>query len=78
MSSYHGLDWLAMALTFLAIYLLGNKRRGGFVVMMMGNLCWSAIGFWAHSHAMVLANLGFFTRNLRGFVKWAPLRGRLS
>ena len=49
MTHYLGLDWLAMALTFTAIYLLGNKSRIGFVVMMVGNLCWAAIGLWAHS-----------------------------
>lgn len=72
MSSYHGVDWLAMAFTFLAIFLLGNKSRTGFVIMMMGNLCWTAIGWWAHSHAMILANLGFFSMNLRGFIMWSP------
>jgi hypothetical protein len=61
MTHYLGLDWLAMALTFTAIYLLGNKRRVGFVVMMVGNLSWAVIGLWAHSYAMVLANLGFFS-----------------
>jgi uncharacterized protein with LGFP repeats len=40
--------------------------------MMVGNLCWSAIGIWAHSYGMVIANLGFFSMNVRGFIKWAP------
>ena len=44
MRHYLGLDWLAMALTFTVIYLLGNKSRIGFAVMMVGNLCWAAIG----------------------------------
>ena len=70
-TQYLGLDWLAMCLTFTAIYLLGNKSRTGFVVMIAGNLCWSAIGLWAHSYAMVLANLGFCSMNVRGFLKWA-------
>ena len=72
LSQYRGLDWLAMFLTFGAIYLLGNRSRAGFVVMMAGNLCWSVIGIWAGSYAMVLANAGFFAMNLRGFLKWAP------
>ena len=55
MSNYHGIDWLAMGLTFTAIYLLGSKRRAGFLVMMGGNLCWCAIGMWAESAAMVIA-----------------------
>jgi hypothetical protein len=40
--------------------------------MMAGNLCWSAIGLWAHSYAMIVANLGFFSMNVRGYLKWAP------
>jgi hypothetical protein len=70
-TQYLGLDWVAMCLTFAAIYLLGNKSRVGFIVMMVGNLCWASIGVWAHSYAMVLANLGFFGMNVRGFLKWS-------
>ena len=72
MTQYFGVDWLAMCLTFVAIYLLGNKSRFGFAVMMLGNLCWAAIGIWAHSYAMRFANLGFFVMNVRGFARWSP------
>jgi hypothetical protein len=72
MTQYFGLDWIAMSLTFLAIYMLGNKSRKGFLIMMAGNLCWSTIGLWAHSYAMIIANIGFFAMNVRAFVKWAP------
>jgi len=71
-TQYLGLDWLAMCFTFLAIYLLGNKSRNGFGVMMIGNLCWAATGVWAQSYAMLIANLGFFAMNVRGFMKWTP------
>jgi len=48
------------------------------VVMMVGNLSWAVIGLWAHSWAMVLANLGFFSMNIRGYLKWAiPPRASL-
>jgi hypothetical protein len=76
MSHYFGVDWIAMCFTFSAIYLLGNKSRKGFVVMMLGNLLWCLIGIWAQSYAMVIANLGFFSMNVRGFVKWAPPEAR--
>ena len=75
MTQYLGVDWSAVGLTFAAIYLLGNRRRMGFLVMMLGNLCWSAMGIWAGSYAMVIANLGFFSMNVRGYVKWAPPEG---
>jgi hypothetical protein len=76
MSQYHGLDWVAMALTFTAIYLLGSKRRAGFLVMGSGNLFWSVIGVWAGSYAMVMANVGFLAMNLRGFWKWRRSDGQ--
>ena len=71
MTQYLGLDWLAMCLTFFAIYLLGNKNRLGFAVMIAGNVCWSTVGLWAHSYAMVLANIGFVVMNVRGISKWS-------
>ena len=70
MTKYFGLDWIAMCLTFAAIYLLGNKNRLGFAVMIAGNLCWSVIGIWASSYAMILANMGFLAMNARGLTKW--------
>ena len=66
----YGLDWIAMTLTFLAIYSLGNKQRIGFCIMMAGNACWIALGFWFQSLGMILANAVFFAMNVRGFVRW--------
>jgi nicotinamide riboside transporter PnuC len=71
MVNHYGLDWLAMVLTFGAIYLLGNKRRSGFAFMMAGNLCWVGVGVSASSIAMTMANVVFFTMNLRGLVRWS-------
>lgn len=49
---YFGFDWIAMALTFTAIHLLGSERRAGFLIMSTGNIAWTAIGLWAGSYAM--------------------------
>jgi hypothetical protein len=75
MLNHHGLDWLAMLLTFGAIYLLGNKRRAGFAFMMAGNLCWIGVGVSAASIAMTIANGVFFAMNFRGFVRWSREMG---
>lgn len=47
---YFGVDWVAMTLTFGAIYLLGNKSRSGFVLMMSRNSCWvvNRCSYWEH------------------------------
>lgn len=67
---HYGIDWLAMALTFFAIYCLGNKQRYGFCIMMVGNACWITLGFKFESLGMIAANIGFLAMNLRGFVRW--------
>jgi len=67
---YYGIDWLAMVLTFFALWHIGNKNKIGFVIMMGGNLCWISIGVLTQSLAMVLANTVFFTMNLRTLWKW--------
>ena len=68
---YFGIDWVAMLFTFAAIYLLGNKSRGGFSLMMVGNSCWVVVGVLTGSVAMVIANLVFFLMNVRAWLKWA-------
>jgi nicotinamide riboside transporter PnuC len=67
---YHGIDWLAMALTVVAIYLLGNKQWTGFVLMIGGNLCWIVLGILSDSIALMIANAVFVAMNLRGIRKW--------
>lgn len=74
MSQYFGIDWVAMVMTFTAIYLLGGKRRTGFLLMICGNILWMVIGLWAHSYAMLIANAGFVTMNVRGYWKWREAR----
>jgi hypothetical protein len=69
---YYGVDWLAMVFTFVAIFLLGNKSRRGFVLMMTGNACWIVIGALSGSIAMVIANLVFLVMNARAWTKWSP------
>ena len=68
---YFGVDWVAMAFTFVAIYLLGNKSRAGFVTMMCGNACWVVIGVLTGSIAMVIANAVFLAMNARGWYRWS-------
>lgn len=67
---HYGVDWIAMILTFFAIYSLGNKQRYGFCIMMAGNACWIALAVRFQSYGMFAANAVFFTMNLRGFVRW--------
>ena len=69
--TYNGVDWLAMLLTLVAIYLIGNKARSGFILMIIGNLCWVALGVLSQSAAMIIANVVFAGMNVRAIILWS-------
>lgn len=68
---YYAIDWLAMGLTFLGIWQIGNKNRIGFVLMMVANISWIAVGYLSGSLALVLANAMLIVMNLRAIIKWS-------
>ncbi len=72
---YFFLDWMAMALSFTAVWSLGNKRRHGFVIFALANLIWIGVGIMASSVGIVIGNLGFLGSNVRGFIRWSAAMG---
>lgn len=67
---YHGIDWLAMTLTFLTLYYLGEKKRFGFIFGILASISWLTFGVLVDSIANIVANLIFTGLNLRGYVNW--------
>jgi len=68
---HHGIDWAATVLTIIGLYLLGNKRHIGFLVMISANLVWGILAIKINSIAMIVANVVIIVMNLRGYLKWA-------
>ena len=66
-----GLDWLAMLLSLLALYLIGNRNRFGFVSFMAANVSWMAAGLMLGNLAITIGNLVFFIYNSRGYWEWS-------
>lgn len=68
---YGGLDWLAMALSVFAVYLLGNKNKWGFISFMTGNLVWLYVDiFLMGSYGIAMGNFVFLILNSQGYLKW--------
>lgn len=68
---YWGLDWLAMALSLLSVYLLGNRNRAGFLLFAASNSTWIFLGLtWMTSLGIAVGNTIFLFMNIRGFVNW--------
>ena len=69
--NYYGLDWAAMLLSVLAMVLIGNKNKYGFISFVVANLTWILVGaIMMESWGIVIGNITFLVTNLRGFLKW--------
>ena len=66
----YGLDWIAGAFTLWAIHALGEQKRSGFVLMIVGNACWIALGVLTDLWGMIILNVVFVFMNLRGYSRW--------
>lgn len=68
---YFGLDWIGMALSLYSVYLLGNKNKKGFIVYIIANIIWMALGiFFMSSVGLLIGNIAFLLINIRGYLQW--------
>ncbi|MEO8399561.1 MAG: nicotinamide mononucleotide transporter [Ignavibacteriaceae bacterium] len=67
---YYSLDWFGMISTLLAVWLLGNKSKYGFVSFIVSNILWVGVGILAESYAITIGNLIFLFMNIRALSKW--------
>jgi len=67
---YYFIDWIALVLNALAIYLLGKKKKIGFSLGVVANIAWIIFGILAHSMATVVACTIFVILNIKGWWNW--------
>jgi hypothetical protein len=70
MTQYYGADWMAMFLSVASLWMLGSRKRSGFIIMVIGNAAWMAYGLMAANVPMILSNVVFAFLNLRGYRNW--------
>jgi hypothetical protein len=71
---YDGLDWVATVASLASIYYLGDGRRAGFTLGMLGAVLWCVFGVLVGSIAGALLNALLFLLFLRGYRKWEARR----
>lgn len=71
---YYGLDWLWYGASILAIYLLGNKNRLGFLSMIVSDLTGLAMAYLTHSSATLIGSLIYLVLNIRGWYAWRAIK----
>lgn len=60
-----------MLVSVASLWMLGSRRRGGFVVMIAGNGAWMVYGIMAANLPVILSNVVFAILNLRGYMNWS-------
>lgn len=67
---YYCVDWIALILNAVAIFMLGKKQRSGWSLGIVANIAWIAFGLLAHSVATVTACSIFVALNVKGWWNW--------
>jgi hypothetical protein len=69
-SYYYGFDYLASICVILAMLLLGNKKKFGFLVYCVGSSFAIVFALLAKSPPIIVTNVVVIIINLRGFLMW--------
>ena len=72
LGQYYGLDWVATGFSLASIYFLGDARRAGFMLGLLGAVLWAVFGILANSVAGTLLNVLLCGLFLRGYMRWRP------
>ena len=75
---YYGLDWLWFGTSILAVYLLGNKNKLGFVSMIVSDLTDLAMAYLTQSNATLIGSLIYLVLNVRGWYAWRADEKRIT
>ena len=63
--------WLATLLSFFGIVLNGRKNIWCWLVWIISNAFWMALGIHYRDSAMIGSQVGFFVLNVYGWLSWA-------
>ena len=70
LGKYYGADWVAMLMTLLFLYLIGNKKRYAFILYIIGNVAWIFTNYLAEIWPGVILNVVLIFLNIRGYKNW--------
>jgi len=67
---YYGIDWLVTLTVFAGIFLLGDKKKFGFIIGMVSATFAFIFILQIGSIANGMTSIVLFVLYLRGFMKW--------
>lgn len=66
------MTWLAVALNMLGLYLLGNRRRVGFLLGIAAETIWLIWSATLEVYALSAMSTIYICLAMRAWVKWSP------
>lgn len=70
LSKYYGLDWIGMIGSLYFLFLIGNKKRYGFIVFSIANMAWLVVNYMAQIWPGVIVCTIIIGLNIRDYIKW--------
>ena len=71
---YYGIDWIIMLTVFSGIFLLGDKKRQGFILGTVSSVFGIVFSFQIGSIANAIASAVLLGLYLRGYFSWQEER----
>lgn len=65
------LDWIAASFELLGMYLIGSKKKIGFLMLMVCSILWILVAIHEGIYGLIIAVVPCFLMNCRNFKKWA-------
>lgn len=67
---YYCVDWGGTVLGLYTMYLLGKKKRSGFIMAILADSCWLTFGFITQSYAVGVACTVSMILAVKGYIYW--------
>lgn len=64
------LDWIAAFFEISGLWIVGNKKRAGFLFLMVGSILWIAIGLINGLYGLCVAASILEIAAVRNYFKW--------
>ena len=64
------MDWIACVFEILGSLLIGNKKKSGFLFLIMGSIFWFLTAFSSGLNGLKMVSIIFFLINIRNYIKW--------
>lgn len=65
-----GLDWIAAAFEIFGLWLIGNKKRQGFLSCLICSVLWAIVAYQTKLYGLLIIAVLCFGTHIRNYRKW--------